>query len=140
MKGKLTLESQYATMAVSSSEEEESLLKAISIFPLYKEQKYSFKRLAVVTLLTFGVSNLLLVHFHLKFWFISVRYISQRLHQKCVLEKLNFKIFRGSMPPDPPSVLVPPALDPLSAGSTLNCFHRLCSDAENGKECQIEID
>ena len=24
--------------------------------------------------------------------------------------------------------------------STLNCFHRSCSDAENGKECQIEID
>ena len=59
-------------MAVSSSEEEESLLKAISIFPLYKEPKYSFKRLAVVTLLTFGVSNLLHVYFHLKFWFISV--------------------------------------------------------------------
>ena len=58
----------------------------------------------------------------------------------CVLEKLNFKIFRGSMSPDSPSVLAPPALDPLSAGSTLNCSHRLYSDAENGKECQIEID
>ena len=58
----------------------------------------------------------------------------------CVLEKLNFKISRGSMPPDPPRVLMPPVLDPLSAGSTLNCFHRSCSDAENGKECQIEID
>ena len=44
------------------------------------------------------------------------------------------------MPPDPPSVLAPPVLDPLSAGSTLNCFHRSCSDAKNGKECQIEID
>ena len=58
----------------------------------------------------------------------------------CVLERLNFKISRGSMPPDPPSVLAPPVLDPLSAGSTLNCFHRSCSDAENGTECQIEID
>ena len=58
----------------------------------------------------------------------------------CVLEKLNFKIFKGSMLPDPPSVLAPPALDPLSAGSALNCFHRLYSDAENDKECQIEID
>ena len=58
----------------------------------------------------------------------------------CVLEKLNFKISRGSMPPDPPSVPVPPALDPLSAGSTLNCFHGSCSDAKTGKECQIEID
>ena len=57
-----------------------------------------------------------------------------------VLEKLNFKIFRGSMPPDPASVLAPPALDPPSAGSTLNCSHRLCSEAENGKECQIESD
>ena len=59
-------------MAVSSSEEEESLLISISIFCLYKEQKYSFKRLAVVTLLTFGVSNFLHVHFHRTFWFISV--------------------------------------------------------------------
>ena len=58
----------------------------------------------------------------------------------CVLEKLNFKISRGSMPPDPPGVLAPPALYPISAGSTLNCFHRSCGDAENGKECQIEID
>ena len=58
----------------------------------------------------------------------------------CVLEKLNFKISRGSMPPEPPSVLAPLALDPLSAGSTLNCFYRSCSDAKNGQECQIEID
>ena len=73
MKGKPTLESQFAPVAVSSSEEEESLLISISIFCLYKEQNYSFKRLAVVTLLTFGVSNFLHVHFHRKFWFISVR-------------------------------------------------------------------
>ena len=57
-----------------------------------------------------------------------------------VLEKLSLKISWGSMPPDPPSVLAPPVLDPLSASLTLNCFHRSCSDAENGKECQIEID
>ena len=127
-------------MAVSSSEEEEYLLISISIFCLNKEQKHSFKRLAIVTRLTFGVSNILHVHFHRKSWFISVCQFSQRLRQMCVLEKLNFKISRGSMPPDPPSVLAPPVLDPLSAGSTLNCFHRSCSDAENGKECQIEID
>ena len=58
----------------------------------------------------------------------------------CVLEKLNFKISRRSMPPDHPSVLAPPMPDPLSAELTLNCFHRSCSDAKNGKECQIEID
>ena len=73
VKGKSTLESQYAPMAVSSSEEEESLLISLSIFCLYKEQKHSFKRLAIVTRLTFGVSNLLHVHFHRKFWSISVR-------------------------------------------------------------------
>ena len=72
VKGKPTLESQYAPVAGSSSEEE-SLLISISIFYLYKEQKYSFKRLAVVTLFTFGVSNFLHVHFHHEFWFISVR-------------------------------------------------------------------
>ena len=56
----------------------------------------------------------------------------------CVLEELNFKISRGSMPSGPPSVLAPPTLDPLSAGSILNCFQRSCSDAKNGKECQID--
>ena len=40
----------------------------------------------------------------------------------CVFEKLNFKISRGSMPPDPPRVLAPPVLDPPSAESTLNCL------------------
>ena len=34
----------------------------------------------------------------------------------CILVKLNFKISRGSMPPDSPSVLVPSVLDPFSAG------------------------
>ena len=59
---------------LSSSEEEESLLICISIFCLYKEKNTALKGLhAVVTLLTFGVSNLLHVNFHGKFWFISVR-------------------------------------------------------------------
>ena len=44
----------------------------------------------------------------------------------CILEKLNFKIFRGGMSPDPPSVLAPLALDPIFAGLTLNCFRRAC--------------
>ena len=56
----------------------------------------------------------------------------------CILEELNFKISWGSM--TPVCVLAPPVFDPLSARSTLNCFHRSCSDAKNGKECQIEID
>ena len=34
----------------------------------------------------------------------------------------NFKITRGSMPPDLPSLLVPSALDIIWAGLTLNCF------------------
>ena len=42
----------------------------------------------------------------------------------CTLEKLNFKISRGSMPPDPPSILASSALDTIWAGITLNCFRR----------------
>ena len=42
----------------------------------------------------------------------------------CTLEKLNFKISRGSMPPDPPSILAPSALDTISAGLILNCFRQ----------------
>ena len=30
------------------------------------------------------------------------------------------------MPPDPPSVLAPLALDTIFAGLTINCFHRSC--------------
>ena len=44
----------------------------------------------------------------------------------CILEKLNFKISRGSMPPDPPSVLAPLVLDPIFTGLTLDCFRRAC--------------
>ena len=40
--------------------------------------------------------------------------------------KLKFKIFRGSMPPDPPSALAPAALDTIFAGLTLNCSRRAC--------------
>ena len=41
-----------------------------------------------------------------------------------ILEKLNFKIFRGSMPPDHPRLLALSALDLILAGQTLNCFRR----------------
>ena len=44
----------------------------------------------------------------------------------CILGKLNFKISRGTMPPDPPSVLAPSALDAIFVGLTINCFHRAC--------------
>ena len=40
----------------------------------------------------------------------------------CILEKLNFKISRGSMPPDLSSVPAPLVLDPILVGSTLYCF------------------
>ena len=44
-------------MAVSSSEEEESLLISIPGIHIHLLQKHSYKRLAVVTLLTLSVSN-----------------------------------------------------------------------------------
>ena len=37
----------------------------------------------------------------------------------CILEKLNFKISRGSMPPDPPNVIAPSPLDPIFAMLTM---------------------
>ena len=48
-----------------------------------------------------------------------------------ILEKLNFKISRGSMPPNPSSVTAPLALDPILVGSTLYCFRRACSCVAN---------
>ena len=36
----------------------------------------------------------------------------------CILEKLNFKISRGTMPPDPPSLIVSSAPDTIWAGLT----------------------
>ena len=43
-----------------------------------------------------------------------------------ILEKLHFKISRGSMPPDPSTVPAPLALNPILVGSTLYCFRRAC--------------
>ena len=49
------------------------------------------------------------------------------MHKMCILEKLNFKISRGSMPPDPPNLLTPSALDTIWVGLLpMNCFHRSC--------------
>ena len=59
---------------------------------------------------------------------------------KYSFREAKFQNFPGGHTPGAPSVLAPPALDPLLAGSTLNCFHRSCSDAEIGKECHIEMD
>ena len=89
-------------MSVSSSEEEESLLISISIFCLYKEQKHSFKRLAIVTLLTFGVSNLLHVHFHLKFWFIFSSLILSEIAPNVCFREAKFQNFPGKHTPGPP--------------------------------------
>ena len=46
------------------------------------------------------------------------------MRQMWILEELNVKISRGSMPPDPSSVPAPLALDPILVGSTLYCFRR----------------
>ena len=53
------------------------------------------------------------------------------MRQMCIFEKLNFNIFWGSMPPDPPSVPVPSVLDPILAGPTQNCFRRACPYSSN---------
>ena len=50
------------------------------------------------------------------------------MRKMCILEKLNFKISRGSMPPDPPSLLEPSALNTIFAGLTLNYFRWACYD------------
>ena len=52
------------------------------------------------------------------FWFVFSLILSENT-QNVHLEKLNFEISRGSMPPDSPSVLAPSALDPALAGLTL---------------------
>ena len=49
------------------------------------------------------------------------------MRQLCILEKLNFP---GKHAAGPPSVLAPAALDPISAGPTMNCFRRYCSRFE----------
>ena len=54
------------------------------------------------------------------------RYISLRMRKMCTLEKLNFKISRGTMPSDLPSLLAPSALDTIWAGLALNCFRLTC--------------
>ena len=78
-----------------------ALLISLSIFCLYKEQKQSFKRLAIVTCFTFGVSKLLHVHFHRKFWFISVRKFSE-IAPNVHFREAKFQNFPGEHVPGPP--------------------------------------
>ena len=71
--------------------------------------------------------NLLPIHAIFNVSFGSFfHYISLRMRKMCILEKLNLKNSRGSMPPDPPTVLVPKALHTIFAGLTLNCFRLAC--------------
>ena len=65
------------------------------------------------------------MQFHRNFRLIFSLHLSKNA-QMCTLEKLNFKISRGSIPPDPPSLLAPSALDTIWPGLTLNCFRRAC--------------
>ena len=44
----------------------------------------------------------------------------------CTLEKLNFKISRGSILPDLPSIFAASALDMIFAGLTLKYFRPAC--------------
>ena len=48
------------------------------------------------------------------------------MRKMCNLEKLKFKISGGSMPPEPPNVFAPSAIDTNFAGLTLDCFRRSC--------------
>ena len=58
-------------------------------------------------------------NFHRKFRFRFSLILSLRMRQMCILEKLNFKTSRRSMPPDLPSVFAPSALDPIFARLTM---------------------
>ena len=89
-------------MALSSSEEEESLLISVSIFCLYNEQKQSFKRLAVVTRLTFGVSNLLHAHFHCKVLVHFSSLILSEIAPNVRFREAKFQNFPEEHAPGPP--------------------------------------
>ena len=59
-----------------------------------------------------------------------------------ILEKLNFKISWGTMPPDPPSVLAPSALVPSFAGPTMGkAWFTLGTEAETetGAEATVSV-
>ena len=56
------------------------------------------------------------------------------MRKMCTLEKLNFKISRGTIPPDPPSLLAPSALDTIWPGLTLNCFRRAWNKGRFGSQ------
>ena len=64
-------------------------------------------------------------NFHRKIRFNFSLQLSKNA-QNVHFREAKFKNFPGSMPPEPPSVLVPSALHIIFAGITLNCFHRAC--------------
>ena len=64
-------------------------------------------------------------NFHRKFRIIFSLILSENAPNMDFREA-KFQNFPASMPPEPPSVLVPLALDPILAGPTLYCFRRAC--------------
>ena len=68
------------------------------------------------------ISHLLLntCNFHRKFWLI----FSLNLFENA--QNVRFREAKFQNFPDPPSILAPSALDPISAGLTLNCFRQTC--------------
>ena len=51
---------------------------------------------------------------------------SQRMRKICFFREAKYQNFPGGIPSDPPSLLVPSALNPILTGPTLNCFRRAC--------------
>ena len=70
--------------------------------------------------------NLLLntCNFHCKFQFSFSSILSENAPNVHFREAKFQNFPGGGMPPDPPRVLVPWALNPILAGPTLHCFHR----------------
>ena len=71
--------------------------------------------------------NLLLntCNFHRKFRFIFSLNLSEN-RQNMHFRETKFQNFPGELAPGSPSFRAPSALDPIFAGTTLNCFRRAC--------------
>ena len=70
------------------------------------------------------------------FWLLKVVIRSFKMQENTSLRPQNFKIFRGSMPPDPPSGQGPRGLPILCPGVKLSCLldENLNEPPENYKE------